>query len=857
MKFLPSSFLTDQDSSIIGGKAAQLLALTKLGIQVPKWGVIPAIYTDTGITSSVLREIKFHFGAKTPLAVRSSAPEEDQASASYAGQFESFLQVSPGTLKTAIEGVWRSRHAQRVTSYKAAASQISDNGIAVIIQEMIPAEVSGVAFSADPLSGDQEVTVINSVYGLGEGLVSGQLSADQFRFEAQAWSSVITEKSLAVVPDSTGISTVALSPELHHRPSLSEKQLQEIRAQLLVITEACKCPQDMEFCYSGETLWILQSRPITALKQSDSPSGEMILWDNSNIVESYPGLTSPLTFSFIVEMYAGVYRQLSGLFGVKEKVLDANDQTFQNMLGLIQGRVYYNLKSWYKALSLFPGYAVNARFMETMMGVEEPFDLEDNEVQSKWAGYIGVGRMAIRMFSALIRLPQETAIFQMQLGEILQKYSDLNFQQMPVGDILKHYQTFETELLAKWKPPMVNDFFAMIFFGVLKNMSEKLRIKESPNLHNDLLCGSADIISTEPITRLMNIADLICKEEASRLAFESQSPETLWLAIQHDQFPGIRPEIESYLESFGDRCIGELKLESIPYQDQPEALISMVQSFVKQGIRDHQAGISEQLRTEAEKKLSVALNGKWIKAKLFRWVLRITRKLVSNRENLRFSRTQAFGMVRKMYRGVGSQLAKLDIIDNKEDVFFLRQQELHDFALGKAVDTDLRALISLRKTQYELWSQQEPAARLKTYGMVNHTNDFSTSAIQVDLVADLNGTGCCPGLVTGTATVVQDPSELSDVNGTILVCRSTDPGWVPLFPTASGLLVERGSLLSHAAIVAREMGKPCIVGIKGLLSQVQTGDKLAFNGSSGKIEIIQRLSDSETIPSSVSPSSLS
>lgn len=856
MKFFPSSFLTDQTASSIGGKAAQLLELTRLGMNVPKWGVIPSEYTDGTISPSLLREIKFHFGAKAVLAVRSSAPEEDHHTASYAGQFESFLQVRPDGLEQAIRGVWDSRNAHRVSAYKKTANQKSDQGIAVIIQEMIPAEVSGVAFSVDPISGDQDVTIINSVFGLGEGLVSGELPADQYRFEQNQWSSQLTEKYLAVIPDEEGIQTVSLEPGKQKESSLTQNQLEAIRKELMVITDQRGRPQDMEFClYRGE-LYILQARPVTAVG-GETPTGEMILWDNSNIVESYPGLTSPLTFSFIVEMYAGVYRQLSGLFGVKDRVLDANVKTFRNMLGLIQGRVYYNLKSWYKALSLFPGYAVNARFMETMMGVEESFDLEEDELQSKWAGYLGIGRMAIRMISALIRLPQETAIFQIQLAEILDKYSRQNFQEMQVEDILKQYQRFETELLAKWKPPMVNDFFAMIFFGVLKSMSEKLQVADSPNLHNDLLCGSADIISTEPITRLMAIAELISQQESAKASFLSQSPEEVWLAIQNDQFPAIGAEIDSYLNTFGDRCIGELKLESIPYQDQPEALVAMIQSFVKQGIKDHHEGIGEQLRAEAEQKLSRALKGKWLKARLFRWVLKITRKLVSNRENLRFSRTQAFGMVRKMYRGIGTQLASQGLIEDKEDVFFLRQQEIQEFVNGKAIDTDLRSLISLRRKQYKDWAQKEPASRIRTYGMVNHSNDFSTSAIREELVADLEGTGCCPGVVTGTVTVVRDPSELSDLNGTILVCRSTDPGWVPLFPTAAGLLVERGSLLSHAAIVAREMGKPCIVGIKGLLSQVETGDEVTFDGSSGKIEIIRRAAQEESLSSSVTPSTQS
>lgn len=839
MKFIASSFLTTQTSVEIGGKAAQLWELTKLGLDVPKWGVIP-VNEEEEVPDAVLREIAFFFGPNARLAVRSSAPDEDGSTASFAGQFESILNVPGQKVKKAIKQVLDSRHAVRVQAYRHENDQPSERGMAVIIQEMISSEVSGVAFGVDPVSGDRNAVVVNAVYGLGEGLVSGELNADQFTWRHGQWISELADKVNAVTSTENGVETVELDPALTKKASLSTDQLDEIKTALQQIQSAKGRPQDIEFSYAKGTLWILQARPVTGLDKLKDNAARMTLWDNSNIIESYPGLTSPLTFSFITRMYAGVYLQLSALFGVKESVLQENHHTFTQMLGLLNGRVYYNLRSWYKALSLFPGYAINARSMETMMGVEERFDLEDQENQSKWAGYLGIGRMIYRMGSALIRLPRQTRIFQGQLADILGQYQKKDLSGMRVEEILEEYRRFEKEVLGKWKPPMVNDFFAMIFFGSLQKMTTKLAITDSPNIHNDLLCGSSDIVSTEPITRLLDLATIIQSDENSLTAFQTQSPEILWKGIQSKEFPFLSQPISDYLDRFGDRCIGELKLESIPYQEQPAALIRMIKAFVLQGLTSEttQHGISEKLREDAEKQIQVALKNSPVKKLLFKWVLTKTRALVSNRENLRFARTQAFGMVRKLYRAMGQKLWSDNLLNDKEDIFYLKQEEIVDFVEGRAVDTNLKNLVSIRRQQYELWKSEETAPRIRTYGMVPHGNSFTEAGAAIVEEGDLSGIGCCPGAVTGKVSVVTDPSQLEDLNGDILVCRTTDPGWVPLFPTASAILVERGSLLSHAAIVAREMGKPCIVGIKGLLQRLQTGDVIEMDGSSGMVKIM-------------------
>ena len=222
-------------------------------------------------------------------------------------------------------------------------------------------------------------------------------------------------------------------------------------------------------------------------------------------------------------------------------------------------------------------------------------------------------------------------------------------------------------------------------------------------------------------------------------------------------------------------------------------------------------------------------------------MLRETRRLVSARENLRYARTRGYGVVRDIFNALGLRLHEAGVMDAPRDIFYLTQAEIFDFIKGTSVNGDLRELISLRKKQYAAWAlAPPPAERFETTGMVYVGNDFRKSRLPATAVAGdtLTGIGCCAGKVTARVRVVRSPEEVQHLEGDILVTMSTDPGWVTLFPTASAILVEKGSLLSHSAIVSREMGKPCIVGITGLLDRLRTGDVVEMDGSTGHISIM-------------------
>jgi pyruvate,water dikinase len=210
---------------------------------------------------------------------------------------------------------------------------------------------------------------------------------------------------------------------------------------------------------------------------------------------------------------------------------------------------------------------------------------------------------------------------------------------------------------------------------------------------------------------------------------------------------------------------------------------------------------------------------------------------VRDRENLRFERTRLFGRVRRIFLEFGRRLQALDRIDQPRDVFYLEVNEILGFVDGTTTCTDLRGLISLRKAEFDHFRQTPPPAdRFETRGVVNHGHDYQSRTAQEELTGDtLHGLGCCPGVVRGMARVIVDPRGARLNRGEILVAERTDPGWIMLFPAAAGLLVERGSLLSHSAIVARELGIPAIVSLRGVTRWLKDGDVVELDGGKGVV----------------------
>ena len=377
------------------------------------------------------------------VAVRSSAVEEDGARHSFAGQLDTFLFVPPEQVAQTILAVWRSGFSERVLAYRREHDlNIPPEPPAVLVQVMIDADVSGVAFSADPVTGQRGSAVISALYGLGTSLVSGECDADTYTVDrgGTILTRTLANKTIAHRHDyrstdenevpTEGVRSVPVPVELAAQPALNDEQIREVVELVRRCEQHFGSPQDIEWSIIKGQLFLLQSRPITALAFRADPDGLYALWDNSNIAESYNGVTTPLTFSFARFAYEQVYRQMCRVLGTAEATILQHDDTFRHMIGLIQGRIYYNLLNWYRLLALMPGFRTNRRFMEQMMGVKEglPESIVAEMGQSTWSGRLRDQFRLIASCSALLvgyyRLPREIHQFYQRIDHALGSAAD-------------------------------------------------------------------------------------------------------------------------------------------------------------------------------------------------------------------------------------------------------------------------------------------------------------------------------------------------------------------------------------------------------------------------------------------------
>jgi rifampicin phosphotransferase len=796
------------------------------------------------------------------LAVRSSARGEDAASASFAGQFDSVLGVradDPLQVAQAIRQVWASAFNAHAAAY--AGGRGAGNGVhmAVIVQEMAPAAAAGVAFSADPVTGARGTAVVSAVYGLGEGLVSGELDADTHRVASAGHGAGIVTTTLAHKVQAVRMSPTGntrlepVAEALRDRPALADDEVRRIATCARALADAFGAPQDIEWALvetqgGPRRLVILQARPITTLPATvPAPAGERRVWDNSNIVESYGGVTTPLTFSFAREVYDDVYRQFCLLMGVPRSRIEANRPVFANMLGLVRGRVYYQLLNWYRVLALLPGFAFNRGFMERMMGVRERLtdEFERSNAGGRVTDLLRLAAMVLRMVWRSGRLGHDVPAFHARVESSLAPLANQDLATRSPDELVALYRRLERELLQHWQAPLVNDFFAMIFFGVLCRLVEKWLPEAPPTIANDLLCGEGGIISTEPARRVMALAGEVrdTPELFARFAAEPND-HALWsLLAMAPEHAAFHQRLRGYLARFGDRCMNELKLETITLAEDPAFLIQMIRAYAARGAGDPEAARAHEVmvRREAESVVRARLGA--ARHALFLWVLAQARRRVRDRENLRFERTRVFGTVRRIVTGLGGHLARSRRLDSPRDVFMLTREELFAHVEGTAVTADLRALVSLRRMEFDAWTKAPaPPDRFETLGPPDENGIAAPPAVDLGAGTSLRGTGCCPGVIRAPVCIVRDPRDAHDLAGRILVAERTDPGWTLLFPTALGLLVERGSLLSHSAIVAREMGLPCVVGIASLLGTLRDGEVVEMDGTSG---VVRRVSSGD------------
>lgn len=787
-----------------------------------------------------------------PFAVRSSMAGEDSARHSFAGQLESFLfQRDLESVAQSVRLCWASAFSARVLAYRLGTGEpLAIPNMGVVVQKMISGQVSGVVFTAHPTTGQREQALITAAWGQGEGIVSGLCNTDEYVYahSGAELACTIADKDLALTPDPSGRpGTIEIAVEEGRRRErcLDTGQVIRIGAESVRLAGALGSPQDIEWTLDGESLYLLQSRPITSLPAMENRDGPRLVFDNSNIQESYCGVTTPLTFSFASKGYASVYEQTLHALGASEATIMAHRPMLRNMLGLIRGRVYYNINNWYRGLLLLPSFGRNKEDMEQMMGLQDPVDFIEDQVLTlteKLARLPRMGRTAFRLLGQFRRLKRSVPRF---LEDFQKAYNRVDRGRLPeagFSELMSLLDQIDREILAHWHVPIINDFWVMMAMGRLRRLVEKSGVDEPNALINNLMAGEEGIESTEPTRMLMRMAKEARQNRPLAEALQ-EGPPLEAIANLKAGYPEFAARLARYIEKYGDRVMGELKLETITLREDPTFAVLVLRNYLDREDLDPAALATREkvLRTEAETALAGGLG--LLGRRRMKGVLKAARTAVKNRENMRLARTRMFGLYRDVYNSLGLRLHEAGRLAQPRDIFYLTVEELAAYHEGRAVATDFQALTASRKAEYAAYEAAELPHHFETVGPVYHGNRYEGPRSEAPAFDGslLKGIGCYPGVVESPVKVILSPRDELSVNGRILVTVRTDPGWAPLFPTTSGILVERGSTLSHSAVVARELGIPAVVGIPNLLAILEDGEQVRMDGGKGTVERLEPL----------------
>mgnify|MGYP001788338858 CR=1 FL=1 len=377
--------------------------------------------------------------------------------------------------------------------------------------------------------------------------------------------------------------------------------------------------------------------------------------------------------------------------------IERSDEVFPQMLGLIRGRVFYNLVSWHRVLALLPGFQLNRGFMEQMMGVREPLpdeivqEIIKQNIGSRFADGFALARTGIGLLRQLWGLPRQIARFQIRLDTALAA-PPLPLPQMSGEELVAHYRDLERQLLKKWDAPLVNDFFAMIFCGVLRSLCVKWLGDTSRTLQNELLLDGGDIISAEPPRRIVKMALLAAAQPGLAAVLADPEISTHKKIAVLQKVPALALAFESYLTDFGDRCLEELKLESPTVRDDPASLLISI------------GAMADRPRVEAMSPapLNLAQPRDPLKHLIFRYVLRQARERICARENLRFERTRLFGRVRSILRARGHRLHADGQLGSAHDVFYLEVGEVLAAWDATGTTAGLGALAKQRRAEFAI-----------------------------------------------------------------------------------------------------------------------------------------------------------
>jgi rifampicin phosphotransferase len=559
------------------------------------------------------------------------------------------------------------------------------------------------------------------------------------------------------------------------------------------------------------------------------------VYDNSNIAESYAGFTTPLTFSFAHHVYREVYQYFSILMGVSNKTIKKNICIFDHMIEFIGYRIYYNLNSWHAMLSFFPLYKASSEFMEKMMGVEKKNTFA-NKKDYNFFYLPKVFLQSIKIIWVFSFLGLQMKKFGRYFEKMFSNLSSIEIDKLSLIELKRIYDETDGKLLNQWKTPIANDFAVMVSTGLADKLFKKwLNSDRAYSYMNSDF--NKPLAFLDPGKEIIKITSAIQQDKKIKDIFSSNISDKEILKLLDGEFKShdINRAIENYLMAFGARMPNELKLESETLTENPENLIIILRKIVRTG------GLPEEYKKDTSQDDLFKEIG-FFKKIFLKWLLRWAGNSIRRREESRFYRTLIFGYVRQIFQKIGKKLTWQKIIENERDIFYFSIEEVFSIIENKNTFNP-RLVAKQRKDDLKRWENISLPRRIESSKNIseiereiieqeiNNHKDLSSN-----LVGRVASRPNKMDTLSGIALTLKKFDSAVDFKGKILVTIQTDPGWTIVFPLLKGIVVERGGILSHAAIVARELNIPCIVGADNATEIIENGSNIKIDLRSGLIK---------------------
>jgi phosphohistidine swiveling domain-containing protein len=765
------------------------------------------------------------------LAVRSSATAEDQANASFAGQLETYLNICgvPALLEH-VKLCWASLWAQRVVSY--IANQGLDHravSMSVVVQAMIPSEVSGVLFTVNPVTGKQDEAVINASWGLGEAIVSGQVSPDTII--ARKGDGGIIERQTSVkelmiaYASGGGTEEQAVPAELRTRPALSDQQVAELTSLGSRIEAYYGTPQDIEWGYYNGSWYLLQSRPITTLAQQPAfqyPPGD---FNRTMFIEIFPDPLSPVFLSVIEPLFKDM---LDFTFRALGFELPKDIQA----IGGFYNQPYFNRE--YIAAAFAP---LTPAVREPLIAqIVNPFGEEQDE-SAHFELTMPFLRMVYRMLRFMVGFPRQLPDMLATYRAEIKQADEYPYQVATEEEIGEQIYRLPFEYANKL---LNNDFLMIAVIGrsyrLLGALLKRYYEADTDEVVAKLISGVTGNVTMETNKRLWDLAQIARSNPAVGAVLRDNPAAQARRLLQTTAGGGefIR-EMDRFLDEFGHREV-HMDILYPTWNEDPEPVYSFIRSYLdadeaQSPYRQQERLIREreQLTLMVMKDVEKSLSGRLFLAPVFKWILKQTQVHTRERDTMHFEMTRLFPPIRRLMLELGERWQARGLLDKSEDVFFLEINEM--MAMAKSPQP-MQDKVRAGQDAFQ-YAQRHACPDIIRQG--EEIYSAGGSAVEIG-ASGLRGVAGSPGVATGVTRIIRGPEEFSRLKkGEILVAPITNPVWTPLFAVASAVITEVGGILSHGAIVAREYGIPAVMSVVGATSLLHDGQRITVDGTKGLV----------------------